>query len=180
MRRLPVVLATIVMLLAACGGDPPRLTMDESVPNDLEALAGEVWTRFLAAFPNQHDCIGEVTLVAAWELDDRAQLDPESRRISLRVPATAPQLTESIIHELGHALEFSCPDQHTIRDRFREAAGFSAGADWFESGAWEDVPSEHWAETVVQYVVGFRLAHAGRVPVKADALDLVAGWANGA
>jgi len=180
MFRVLSLIAVVAILLAGCSDPGPRLTMDEAVPADLEALAGDVWAQFLTAFPAQHDCIGEVTLVAAWELDDRAQLDPESRAVTLRVPATAPQLSESMIHEFGHLLEFSCADQTSLRPSFHERAGLPAERDWFEAAEWEEVPSEHWAETVVTYVIGHQLAHAGRVPVKPAAVELVAEWANGA
>lgn len=178
MYRVLTLVAIVSIVLVGCSETTPQLTMHDSVPADLEALAGEVWGQFLGAFPAQHDCIGEVTLVAAWELDDRAQLDPASRIISVRVPATAPQLSESMIHEFGHLLEFSCPDQASLRTSFQAHVGLPADQDWYEAARWEDVPSEHWAETVVQYVIGSRLAHAGRIPVTSDAVDLVAQWAT--
>jgi hypothetical protein len=178
MGRLLVVFVASIVLLTACGETRPHLEMDPSVPEDLEALADETLTMFLAEFPAQHDCIGEATLIAAWELEDRARLDPDTRAVTLRVPATAPQLTESMIHEFGHLLEFACPDQTSLRDRFRDAERLAPGQDWFVAADWKDVPSEHWAEAVVQYVIGFRLAHPGAIPVTPAAVTLVAGWAD--
>ncbi len=40
-------------------------------------------------------------------------------------------------------------------------SGSTPDQDWFVAADWEEVPSEHWAEAVVQYVIGFRLAHPG-------------------
>jgi hypothetical protein len=178
MGRLLFVFVAMTVLLTACSGARPHLEMDPSVPEDLETLADETWTMFLAAFPAQHDCIGDATLVAAWELEDRARLDPDTRAVTIRVPATAPQLTESMVHEFGHLLEFACPDQASLRDGFREAERLDPDQDWFAAADWEEVPSEHWAEAVVQYVIGFRLAHPGTIPVTPAAVTLVAGWAE--
>jgi hypothetical protein len=180
MNRLIVALCVATMvILIGCGEGKPQLEMDASVPADLEAVAHDAWSAFLAAFPARHDCIGNATLVAAWELDDRAELDPETMTIVVRVPATAPQLTESMMHEFGHLLEFACPDQASVREPFRAAQGLAPDQEWFIADEWQDVPSEQWAEAVVRHVLGSQLANAGTVPVSAAAMDVVAEWANG-
>ncbi len=176
-RTRIVALLLAGVLVAGCGGGT-RLVADPGVPGDLEALARDLWPRFLAAFPARVACIGEVHLAVAWTLEEKAEYDPASRTVTVRAPATAAQLSESIVHELGHHLEFACPSQATVRDRFRKAEGLPAAGGWFDGSRWRDVPSEHWAEAVVAYVLGGRLAHRGTVPVTEPAVAVVEAWAR--
>lgn len=178
-RLIASLCVATTLIFAGCGEAEPQLEMDGSVPADLEAVAVDAWNAFLTAFPARLDCIGDATLAAAWELDDRAKLDPQSMTIVVRVPATAPQLTESMMHEFGHLLEFACPDQALVRAPFRAAQGLAPDQEWFIADEWQDVPSEQWAEAVVRHVLGSQLANAGTVPVSAAAVDVVAEWANG-
>ena len=136
-----------------------------------------MWERFVAAFPARRGCIGEVRLDTAWELGDRATYDPATRTVVLRVPGTAPNLSASLVHEWGHHLEFACRSQEDVREEFLRAEGlpgpWDADVDWF------DAPAEHWAEAVVEHVLGSRGFHRGRVPVTREAVGIVADWAEG-
>ena len=172
-------LLAAALAAAACLPGGPALRAGDEVPDDLRALAEDLWPRFVEAFPARRDCLGEVRLTVAWDLEDRARYLPEARTVVVRAPATAPHLVASIVHELGHHLEFACADQRRVRSAFLRADGLPEAAPWFGDGEWSAAPSEHWAEAVVAYVVGERSFDRGRIPVTAEAVELVARWARG-
>jgi hypothetical protein len=167
------------MLLAACGAAPatPALAFGENTPDDLRALASETYQTVVEAFPARKDCLGRLVLSGAWELDDRATYVPDRGEITVRIPATARQLEVSIVHEVAHHLEFSCPAQAGIRPAFLNAQGFDPSDDWFEGASWETTPSEQWATAVVIHVLG-RPDERARVTIDARTLDVVRDWAN--
>ena len=139
MRRVLifVVLATAVVAAAFVIARPdpaPELHFDASVPDDLRAVAVEAWDGFLAAHPARVDCIGPINMSAAWELDNRAEYRPATATLVIRVPGTAPNLTNDLTHEFAHHVEFTCPEHEELRPAFLAAQGFPASADWF-SGA---------------------------------------------
>ncbi len=166
-----------LLALAACGGGGPALTFAESTPADVRELATGVLADTAAALPAHARCLDGATLVGDRDLADRAEYEPEGARVVLRIPATAGQLTVSLVHELAHHLEFACPAQRDVRAPFLEASGLPGDTRWFEGPSWEETPSEQFAEAVVQLVVG----HPDRrrpVHVSARALAVVAGWAR--
>lgn len=173
MRRMTVLL---VLIASACAA--PVLSASEDTPNDLVTLAESVFDDFVQAFPAHQDCIGTVELQAEWELADRARYGPDEGVIELRVPATAPHLTASLIHELGHHLEHACPSQPDVRPYFLAALGLDPGADWIDTTSYETNPSELWAEAVVRHVTG---QPDTRRPLRVTeaAVDVVARWAEG-
>ncbi len=172
-----VVVAALVT--AACSVGAPRLATTAAVPDDLRMLGDEVWEEVVSAFPARRGCLGGIELDVAWDLEDRARYVPDERRIVVRAPGTAPNLAASIVHEVGHHLEFACPDQLAVRDAFLVAEGFAPDTPWFGEGDWFATPSEHWAEAVVAHVRGERTINVGRIPVSDDAIDVVARWAEG-
>jgi hypothetical protein len=171
-RTLPL----LALLLSACSH--PALVLPDDTPRDLAALAETVFDDFVTAFPAQRDCIGRVEIRGAWELSDRARYQPDGKVIEVRIPATAPQLSTSLLHELGHHLEQACPDQLKARPQFLEALGLPADAPWPDPGAYESNPSELWAEAVVRHVTG---TPDGRRPLRvtATAVEVMALWAQG-
>jgi hypothetical protein len=190
MRRGRWAIAGITVLLVVVAGiavawvvddtDPGRLVMGDDVPDDLRVLATGVFDAFEERFDARLGCMSDVRLVPAWEgLDDRARYLPGSRVIELRVPATANLLEGSLVHELAHHLEATCADHEDLRPAFLEAQGHSAGTDWFRGDAWENTPSEQFAETVVQVVLGERLHHGLQMPIAGEAVDVVASWGRG-
>jgi len=178
MRRLAAVVL-LVGVVWGCASAAPSLRVAGDVPADLHRLADELWPRFVAAFPARRECIGTVTIDLAWQMDDRARYLPDRRTIVVRAPATAPHLRDSIVHELGHHLEFSCPDQRNVRQAFLAAEGLPPDAGWFDGSDWASIPSEHWAEAVVAYVLGERDFNRGRIAVTDEAVQVVARWAQG-
>lgn len=180
MRKLTlatVVALAVALLTVACSPGPARLLVTEGTPGDVVELAEGVWDGFLAAFPAREDCIAPVTLATAWELSDRARYLPEQRTIVLRIPWTAPRLSQSLAHELGHHLEHTCPDQVELRSVFLAALGRDPGAPWFEGGSWEETPSELFAEAVSAVVLGDDTRVTLHLPQ--EAVQLVRSWGVG-
>lgn len=167
-------LALLLLILAACSDAAPTAVYPADTPSDLVELADEVFAEFVAAFPAQRACIGTVEIHGAWELDDRALYRPSSRVVEVRIPATAPHLTSSLVHELGHHLEFACSSQEGVRPDFLAAVGL---AEW-EGASYEDDPTELWAEAVVRHVTG-RPDTRRILSVPAGAVEVVATWAGG-
>lgn len=168
----------VAFVLFGSGRSSPELIIDDSVAADFTEVATEDWERFVAGFPAQHGCIGRVTLVADYTLDDLARYDPGSQTMAVRVPAPRVLLDRALIHELAHHLEFSCPSQVELRPAFLAALG-RTGAKWFEGEEWEQIPSEIFAEAVVEYVLDERgRLHTEIGLIDPAAVDVVASWAT--
>ena len=173
MASMRGVLISIAVVLTACAS-APAVSYPPETPGDLVELADSVFDHFVAAFPSQRDCIGDVTVIGQWELDDRALYRPASQVIEVRIPATAPHLTSSLVHELGHHLEYACDSQVEVRPEFLAAIGET---DWESSGIYEEDPGELWAEAVVRHVTG--QPDTRRIlSVPIEAVRVVADWAN--
>jgi hypothetical protein len=164
--------------MAACAGSPPELQHDDTVPDDLRLLADEAWADFLDAFPGRHSCITAPTLHAAWDLDTRAQYQPSTGTLAVRVPGTPATLRSELIHEFAHHVEFSCPEHEELRADFLSAQGFAAGTDWFTGDSWEATPSEQYAEAVVE-LVETRRTHRGGIRLTDEAIAIVREWGMG-
>ncbi|MGB5381826.1 MAG: hypothetical protein WBN35_11185 [Acidimicrobiia bacterium] len=182
MRRVLifVVLATAMVAAAFVIARPdpaPELHFDASVPDDLRAVAVEAWDGFLGAHPARVDCIGPINMSAAWELDDRAEYHPTTATLVIRVPGTAPNLTNDLTHEFAHHVEFTCPEHEAIRPNFLAAQGFPASADWFSGTTWETTPSEQYAEATSVVVLGQGGHHDGIV-ISDEATAVVRRWAS--
>ena len=165
-------------LLIARPDDSPALRFDDTVPDDLHALATETWEDFLTAHPARRDCILPVTLSAAWELDDRGEYRPGSTTVVIRVPGTAPNLRSGLIHEFAHHVEFTCPEHEQLRQDFLAAQGLPSSTDWFDGSAWETTPSEQYAEATTEVVLG-RRAHHGGISISDEAAAIVRRWGSG-
>ena len=155
-----------------------ELRFDATVPDDLRAVAVQAWDGFLAAHPAREDCIGSLTMSAAWELDDRAQYRPATATMVIRVPGTAPNLTNDLTHEFAHHVEFTCPEHAELRPAFLAAQGFPASAEWFSGDSWESTPSEQYAEATTEAVLGRRNHHGG-IFLSDEAVDAVRQWGSG-
>jgi hypothetical protein len=172
--------AAAAVVVLGGGRSEGRLVMGDDVPDDLRALATEVFGSFENRFEARLDCMADVRLVPAWEgLDDRARYLPSDGVIELRVPATANLLGDSIVHELAHHVEFTCDEHEALRPAFLTAQGHPAGTDWFDGPTWEETPSEQFAEAVVQVVLGERQQNRLVMQISTEAIDLVTGWGAG-
>ena len=169
----------VIARLAAGDSSRPELVVDESVAADFAEVARADWDLFIAAFPALEDCIGRVTLVAEYTMDDRAKYHPETQIMAVRVPGPRVLLDRAVIHELAHHLEFSCTSQTEMRPVFLSALGRS-GHDWFGGAEWGLIPSEIFAEAVVEYVLDERgSVHTDLGLIDQDAVDVVVDWATG-
>ena len=163
----------------ACGTSSPSLVFAEGTPSDLQDLGLEVWDEFLAVFPNQTQCLGEVTLEGDWTLEgSRAYYLPDLAKVVLEIPATAPHLRHSLIHELAHHIEHVCPGHAELREAFLEAQKLPPGTPWFEGPSWEETPSEQYAETVVRLVLSRPVVNY-RLSLNPEAMETVRQWGGG-
>jgi hypothetical protein len=174
---LLLAVATFGVALAVDTQTMPTLGFKDTVPDDLRSLASETWQDLLDAHPAVANCIGSATLAAAWELDNRAEYQPDSAMIVIRVPGTAPNLRSQMVHEFAHHIEFTCPEQGELRSAFTHAQGFSGSTEWFDGETWETTPSEQYAEATVELVLG-RRPHHGNIQISAQAADIVRRWAS--
>lgn len=157
--------------------DEPQLRFDSSVAADFGDVAEEAWDRFLAAFPARLDCIGGITLVADYTLADRATYDPSRAQMVVRVPGPRVLLERAVAHELGHHLEFSCGAHRATRHAFLVALGRDPETPWSTGEDWEDIPSEVFAEAVVEVVFGDVSAVHPRIgSIPAEAVEVVRDW----
>ena len=170
--------AVVVLALAACAASPPVLAYGVDTPDDLRRLADATFGRFVDAFPNHAGCLRGVTLEGARRLDDRAQYRPGEATVTVRIPATAPHLEESIVHELAHHLEHACHPHAGIRDELLESMGLDPATDWFAGPRWEEIPSERFASATVLYVLDRRDQDAG-IPIDDATLEVIGAWATG-
>lgn len=165
-------------LASGCSDSPPKLLFDSSVPSDLQELATGVWAEFLEHHPARLGCIGDVTLHAAWELDTRGEYQPDTATVVVRVPGTPATLSDELVHEFAHYVEFTCTEHAQLRPTFLAAQGFAADTAWFTGDGWDTTPSEQYAEATVQYVLGERTQRRG-VELSDDAIAAVRKWATG-
>lgn len=183
-RRRVVLLALLAALVVGPTASKddhrpaPVVAVAAGTPDDLRSLVMETWDEFVGSFYARTYCIEPVTVEGAWTLDDRATYDPRRRVIAVRIPATAPSLRASLVHEFAHHVEFTCPAHEQLRPRFLRAQGLSSEASWFSGRAWEETPSEHFAEAASVFVLGERPGHL-RIAVTPRALAVLGEWARG-
>ncbi len=173
MRRVAVLTAAMALVLAACGG--PKVVFGANTPDDLRGLVDDVFDRFREAFPAAAECIGEVRLEGDWDLADQGEYRALTATITVGIPGPPSRLSHTIVHELAHHLEAACPTQVELRGPFLTAQGFAPGTDWFAGDQWEDIPSEQFAEAVVQVVLGWPAVHY-RMDLSPEAVELVRRW----
>jgi hypothetical protein len=154
----------------------PQLLIGDSVAGDFAALAGDTYGRFVAAAPGLGECVRSPRLEAVYDLEELAVYDQRTHVMSVRVPATAVSLSASLVHELAHHLELSCPSHPAMRVRFLAVQGFDPATPWFGGDVWEEIPSEQFAEAVVHVVLGGRDRHLLRMQLTPEAVDVVAEW----
>lgn len=153
-----------------------EILVGDTVAPDFAALAGDTYARFVAAAPGLGECVRSPRLEAAYDLEDLAVYDQETHVMLVRVPATASSLAASLVHELAHHLELSCPSHAALRTEFLAAQGHDPAAQWFGGEVWEEIPSEQFAEAVVHAVLGGRERHLLRMQLTGEALAAVADW----
>lgn len=164
----------LTMLLAACGGAEVSAP---DMPDDLAAVVADTLALIEEAIPAHRQCLDGLTIAHAWELEDRAEYQAREGRILLRVPATAAHLEYSIVHEVAHHFDITCPDPE-LRTAFLVAQGETEGTEWFTGESWETTPSEQFATAVAALVTG-GADSLRNVKITPGAEAVVAGWAEG-
>lgn len=187
MRRslalLAVAAALLVVAKSAGQAPAPALRTAAEVPADVAALAEATWARFLDAAPARRSCLEDVILETDRELAERGRYEPARQVVILRIPHTAPRLERTLVHEFAHHLEFSCTEHEDLRCAFLAAHGHAPGTPWFDeslasappTARWASIPSEQWAETVVELVLGPGSA-TPTVVIHPEAAALVDHW----
>lgn len=156
------------------------MLVPQGVPGDVTAIVDRTWPAFLEAFPAQRDCIGDVTLLLVFEVEGgAASYRPDEATIRIEIPTTPERFEESLAHELGHHLEHRCPVVSEMGAEFLAAQGIDGDAEWFDRASWFEAPTEHFAETVVQIVLGERRIHADRIQLDQRAVEVVTDWGHG-
>jgi hypothetical protein len=188
LRLVGAVAIVVGLALAGCSQpkDTPQLIVDESIANDLQALALETWDQFLVVFQARSACFGDVYLRATKTLGSRAGYNPETATVTVRVPATAAMLQGALVHEWAHHVEFQCEDHEELWPAFLTAQGLPPDTPWrpdippadIPASMWPDIPSEQYAEATIWLVLGRQQIATG-VRVKAEAVHVIGEWAAG-
>jgi len=191
LRLVAVALAALALLNdwkspATARHHAPQLIVEDSVGADLEALARESWRHFLLVFGAREGCFGDVHLRAVWALDSRAGYDPDTATVTVQVPGTPATLESALVHEWAHHIEFQCRAHTELRPAFLAAQGLPPDTPWrpdglagvLPAGDWSTMPSEQYAEAVVEAVLGGRPMPTW-VRVTPEAVAVVEAWAGG-
>lgn len=174
---LVVVVALLVSGTVWAAGLGPRMLVPQGVPDDVSAIVDRTWPAFLEAFPARHECIGDVTLLLVFDVEGgAASYRPGEATIRIEIPTTPERFEESLAHELGHHLEHRCRVVDEIGAEFLAAQGIDADVVWFDRDPWFESPTEHFAESVVQVVLGERRIHADRITLRPEAIATVRQW----
>lgn len=168
--RRPLDLLWIGLLLAIPACAPAAATVEG--PDDFVAVVNGALTAADERLPRQRDCLTGFTVRPAWELDERATY--ADGVISVRVPATAPRIEQSVIHELAHHLDATCPSVQDVRPLFLTAQ--QTDAAWDRGPTWAETPAEQFAEALTLVVLDRR--RANNVVVRSEAVDVVSEWAG--
>ncbi|NNC75978.1 MAG: hypothetical protein HKN93_10770 [Acidimicrobiia bacterium] len=174
---------TAVAILGAgfvvSGGGPPAITFTDDVPSDVRELATATWDEFTDFFSDRSGCFPGVTVDVAWhDYPERAEYFAATDSVVVRIPATAPRLRTSLLHEFAHHLEANCEELSGLTTDLRAAQGLPADADWYDAELWALTPSEHFAETVAETIAGFRTNNLDLILVSDSARQVVSEWAG--
>jgi len=95
-------------------------------------------------------------------------------------------LQSALVHEWAHHIEFQCEAHKDLRLAFLAAQGLPPDTVWrpddapanMPSSQWADIPSEQYAETMIEVVLGRR-----QIPTNArvtrEAVRVIEEWAAG-
>jgi hypothetical protein len=188
-RRLAVVVvvAIVVVLVGAAvvgaivvwpSDDPtaPVVTFVQPVPDDVQTEARSAVAAFVERFATRRECVGGAEVLLVDEVPDGdARYLPAEAVIEIEIPTSPRRFRDSLVHELAHHVEHRCPDFATIRDEVLTLTGATA---WTGQSRWAERPSELWAESVVEVVLGERVRFGRSVPLGPELVDAVGDWAD--
>jgi hypothetical protein len=155
-----------------------ELVVVQDVPADVRAELDVTWARFTDRFEARTSCIGTVSLELVRDVEGGdARYVHRRARIEIEIPTTPARFRESVVHELAHHVEHTCPDFEQLRDELHPRWG---GPDrpWTGGDVWAEIPSEMWAEAVVELVNGERIRHADEIVVDPQVVELIVAWSS--
>lgn len=183
-RRRVLVLTAIVAagvlsfvgVRATTRPEPADLIVTQDVPADVAAELDTTWGRFAERFAGQRTCLDDVSIRLVREVEGGdARYVAERALIEIRIPTTPARFRESFVHELAHHVERTCGRFAELQNRLRPLLG---GADkpWATGETWFDIPSERFAEHVVELVNRERIRHVAEISIDEEVLALVSSW----
>ena len=148
--------------------------MRQRAPAAVEQEVRATVADFVAVFEDRRGCIGGAELELVRELDDGdARYVPAEGLIEIAIPTSPRRFRESLVHELAHHVDHACPDADVLRSDVMEAIG---ATDWTGQERWEQRPSELWAESVVEIVLGERVRFERSIPLDVRVVDAARRW----
>ena len=93
--------------------------------------------------------------------------------IEIEIPTSPRRFRDSLVHELAHHVERRCPDFPVVRN---EVLAITGADSWTGQPRWADRPSELWAESVVEVVLGERVRFGRTVPLDPALVEVVGSW----
>jgi hypothetical protein len=152
----------------------PVVRMRQRAPAAVEEEVRATVADFVAVFAARRDCIGGAELELVRELDDGdARYLAADDLIEIEIPTSPRRFRESLVHELAHHVENSCPDAAVLRTDVMTAIG---AKDWTGQEHWEQRPSELWAEAVVEIVLGERVRFERSIPLDHGVAEAARRW----
>ncbi len=152
----------------------PVVRMRQRAPAAVEQEVRATVADFIAVFEARRSCIGGAELELVRELDDGdARYVAADDLIEIEIPTSPRRFRESLVHELAHHVDDSCPDADVLRTDVMTAMGVT---DWSGQERWEQRPSEMWAEAVVAIVLGERVRFGRSMPLDHDVVEAARRW----
>ncbi|MEM7129024.1 MAG: hypothetical protein AAF702_22010 [Chloroflexota bacterium] len=156
----------------------PQMHFSSTVAADFRDLANDTWAQFLSTFSARTDCFGDVTLNTNPDLESRAVYDPRSTTVTVRVPGTPAFLQAALVHEWAHHVEFQCDAHQKLRPTILSLLNLPSDTAWRAEHQWADSPSEHYAEAVVELVLGDHPLPT-KIRVNQDIVSILSEWSKG-
>ena len=134
---------------------------------------------FESTFSARAGCIGSASVIFQVLSGRKGEYRTAEAVVAVNPDREVSSMAATIYHELGHHLMLTCRAYRDsdFTEAFFAAQGIPSDRGWFDAGAgWSGIPAEHFAEAAVKIVQG---STDGRIPVSAEAVDVVRRWLNG-
>ena len=166
-----------VVLARSAGVAEPVVRLRQRVPAEVEQEVRATVADFVAVFEAHRGCIGGAELELVRRVDDGdARYVAADELIEIEIPTSPRRFRESLVHELAHHVDHSCPHAATLRHDLMTVLG---ATDWTGQQRWERRPSELWAEAVVEIVLGERVRFGRTVPLDRELVETSRRWIVG-
>ena len=185
-RRVGLVVLVAIIIGVALGvgaavlarsqspGAEPVVRLRQPVPPEVEQEVRAAVADFVAVFGAHRGCIGGAELELVRRIDDGdARYVAADDLIEIEIPTSPRRFRESLVHELAHHVDHSCPHATALRADVMTALGAS---EWTGQRRWDQRPSELWAEAVVEIVLGERVRFERSVPLDPSVTAAARRW----